>query len=234
MKQSGYFVIVGVVLTGIALMGGHFGKAESSVATSSDGKITYPETRRVKQVDEFHGVKVADPYRWLEADVRESSEVAEWVEAQNKVAREYLDAIPQRPAIARRLTELYDYERYSAPTQQGGKYFYSKSDGLQNQSVLYVADRYDADGRVLVDPNEWSADGTVAMRSYSVSDDGRHLAYARAEAGSDWQQIYVLDIEKNELLEDQLKWVRFGGIDWTKDGRGVYYNRYPEPPPGEQ
>ena len=234
MRQLKYFVITSFALIGIVSMAGHFGKAESSVATSSDEKITYPETRRVEQVDEFHGVKVEDPYRWLEADVRESSEVAEWVEAQNKVARAYLDAIPQRPAIVERLTELYDYERYSAPTQQGGKYFYQKNDGLQNQSVLYVADRYDAEGRVLVDPNEWSADGTVAMRSFAVSDDGRYLAYARADAGSDWQQIYVLDIEKNELLEEQLKWVRFGGIDWTKDGRGFYYNRYPEPPPGEQ
>ncbi|HEX2476478.1 MAG TPA: prolyl oligopeptidase family serine peptidase [Lacipirellulaceae bacterium] len=233
MSERSYFVILSVLIA-IVLTVGHFGKAESSVATKSDGKISYPETRRVDQVDEFHGVKVEDPYRWLEADVRESSEVAEWVAAQNKVARAYLDAIPQRPAIARRLTELYDYERYSAPTQQGGKYFYLKNDGLQNQSVLYVADRYDADGRMLVDPNEWSEDGTVAMRSYSVSDDGRYLAYTRADAGSDWQQIYVLDIDKNEMLEDQLKWVRFGGIDWTKDGRGFYYNRYPEPPPGEE
>ena len=236
MKQTNCFVIIGALSVGIVSTAGHFGKAESSVSRKSenDGKITYPETRRVEQVDEFHGVKVEDPYRWLEADVRESSEVAEWVEAQNMVARAYLDAIPQRPAIARRLTELYDYERYSAPTQQGGKYFYLKNDGLQNQSVLYVAESYDAEGRVLIDPNEWSEDGTVAMRSYAVSDDGRYLAYARADAGSDWQQIYVLDIEKSELLEDQLKWVRFGGIDWTKDGRGFYYNRYPEPPPGEQ
>lgn len=233
MSERRCFVIFGVLIA-IVLTVGHFGKAESSVATKSDGKIAYPETRRVDQVDEFHGVKVEDPYRWLEADVRESSEVADWVAAQNKVARAYLDAIPQRPAIARRLTELYDYARYSAPMQQGGKYFYLKNDGLQNQSVLYVADRYDADGRVLVDPNEWSEDGTVAMRSYSVSDDGRYLAYTRADAGSDWQQIYVLDIDKNEMLEDQLKWVRFGGIDWTKDGRGFYYNRYPEPPPGEE
>jgi prolyl oligopeptidase len=196
-------------------------------------KFKYPESRRVDQVDEFHGVKVEDPYRWLEADVRESSEVAEWVAAQNKLARAYLDAIPQRPEIARRLTELYDYERYSVPTQQGGKYFYSKNDGLQNQPVLYVADSFDADGRVLVDPNKWSEDGTVAMRSFSVSDDGRYLAYARADAGSDWQQIYVLDVDSNELLDDQLKWVRFTSIEWTKDGSGFYYNRYPEPPPGE-
>jgi prolyl oligopeptidase len=197
-------------------------------------KLSYPETRRVEQVDEFHGVKVEDPYRWLEADVRESPEVAEWVKQQNALARAYLDAIPQRPAIERRLTELFDFERYSPPRQEGGKYFYLKNDGLQNQSVLYVADRYDAEGRVLVDPNIWSEDGTVAMRAFAASDDGRFLAYARADAGSDWQQIYVLDVDTGKLLEDHLKWARFTGIDWTKDGTGFYYNRYPEPPPGEQ
>ena len=113
-----------------------------TMETSSEQMpMKYPETRRVEQVDEYHGVKVADPYRWLEADVRESAEVAEWVKEQNEVARAYLDAIPQRPAIEKRLTELWNYERYSPPTQEGGKYFYSKNDGLQNQSVLYVADR---------------------------------------------------------------------------------------------
>ena len=130
--------------------------------------MKYPETRRVDQVDEFYGVKVPDPYRWLEADVRESPEVAEWVKKQNEVARAYLDAIPQRPAIEKRLTELWNYERYSPPTQKGGKYFYSKNDGLQNQSVLYVADSYNAEGRVLIDPNKWSKDGTIALSSFSA------------------------------------------------------------------
>jgi prolyl oligopeptidase len=202
--------------------------------TNEEPRMKYPETRRVDQVDEHHGVKVADPYRWLEADVRESPEVAEWVAQQNAVARGYLDAIPQRPEIVNRLTELWNYERYSPPSQEGGKYFYLKNDGLQNQSVLYVAGDYDTEGRVLVDPNTWSEDGTVAMRNFSVSDDGRYLAYSRADAGSDWQQIYVLDIDSDQLLDDHLKWVRFTGIDWTKDGSGFYYNRYPEPPEGEE
>jgi prolyl oligopeptidase len=236
MHRAQFLGVSFIVFVGLVLTIGIMSNAESSVSTKSEGgsKITYPDTRRVDQVDEFHGVKVEDPYRWLEADVRESEEVAKWVEEQNKVARAYLDAIPQRPQIVERLTELYDYERYSTPNQEGGKYFYLKNDGLQNQSVLYVADRYDAEGDVLIDPNEWSEDGTVAMRSYSVSDDGRYLAYARADAGSDWQQIYVLDVDSRQLLDDELKWVRFTGISWTKDGSGFYYNRYPEPPPGEQ
>ncbi|MEX0612885.1 MAG: prolyl oligopeptidase family serine peptidase [Pirellulales bacterium] len=197
-------------------------------------KQHYPETRRVDQVDEYHGAKVADPYRWLEADVRESPEVAEWVQQQQAFARAYLDAIPQRDALERRLTELWNYERYSEPTQEGGKYFYTKNDGLQNQPVLYVAGTYDAEGRVLIDPNEWSNDGTVALASFNPSEDGRYLAYARAEAGSDWQQIYVLDVDTGELLEDHLKWARFTFPVWTKDGAGFFYNRYPEPAEGEQ
>jgi prolyl oligopeptidase len=196
--------------------------------------VEYPETRRGDQVDEYHGVKVADPYRWLEDDVRESTEVAEWVVLQNAVARAYLDAIPQRPAIVKRLKELWDYERYSTPTAEGGKYFYLKNDGLQDQDVLYVADSYDAEGRVLLDPNKWSKDGTIALGGFAASNDGRRLGYTRSEAGSDWQQIHVLDVESGEPLPDQLKWIRFSGLDWNKDGTGLYYSRYPEPPEGQQ
>ena len=195
--------------------------------------MRYPETRRVNQVDEYHGVKVADPYRWLEADVRESPEVAEWVRQQNGIARKFLDAIPKRPAIERRLTELWNYERYSPPEQQGGRYFYLKNDGLQNQSVLYVSDSYQAEGRMLIDPNKWSADGTIALSAFAPTEDGRYLAYSRSEAGSDWQEIYVLDVETGKELSDHLKWARFASIEWNTEGTGFYYNRYPEPPEGE-
>jgi prolyl oligopeptidase len=220
-------------------MGGCIAETKSSAASSDEEerivrKFEYPDTRRVNQVDEFHGVKVADPYRWLEADVRESPEVAEWVKKQNQIARAYLDSIPERPAIEKRLTELWNYERYSPPQQEGGKYFYSKNDGLQNQPVLYVADSYGDEGRVLIDPNDWSDDGTIALSSYVPSEDGRYVAYSRSEAGSDWREIYVLDVETGERQDEPLKWVRFDGIEWTKDGTGFYYNRYPEPPPGEK
>jgi prolyl oligopeptidase len=207
--------------------------ATSDPKDASVAEPNYPETRRVDHVDEYHGVEVADPYRWLEADVRESPKVAEWVKEQQAYARGYLDAIPEREAIEERLTELWNYERYSPPTQEGGKYFYLKNDGLQNQSVLYVADSFDAEGRVLVDPNEWSEDGTVAMSTFAASDDGRYLAYARADAGSDWRQIYVLEVDSGKLLDDHLKWARFTGISWLKDGSGFYYNRYPQPAEGE-
>ncbi|HVT26430.1 MAG TPA: S9 family peptidase, partial [Lacipirellulaceae bacterium] len=206
--------------------------ATAQAATNST-KLEYPEARRVKHVDTYFGVKVPDPYRWLEADVRESPEVAEWVKKENTVARAYLDAIPQRSAIEKRLTELWNYERYSPPVQKGGKYFYLKNDGLQNQPVLYVADSYSDDGRMLVDPNMWSKDGTIAMSTFRPSEDGRLVAYSRSEAGSDWQQIYVLDVKTGKTFADHIKWCRFTEIEWTKDGSGFYYNRYPEPPAGK-
>ncbi len=207
-------------------------------ATTKEGNQSvtatkYPETRRVEQVDTLHGVQVADPYRWLEADVRESPEVAEWVAKQNEAAREYLDAIPQRPQIARRLTELYNYARYSAPTEEGGQYFFLKNDGLQDQAVLFVADTYAGEGRVLLDPNTWSSDGTVSLGSYAPSPDGKLLAYAQSEAGSDWQQIYVVDVATGKEQTDHLKWARFSDVDWARDGSGFYYTRYPEPEAGE-
>lgn len=233
-----FFATVGLVFSNGCLQ-----ETSPAVVTTSatekpanEGKLVfpYPPTRRTNQVDEYHGVKVADPYRWLEADVRESPEVAAWVKEQQAFARSYLDAIPERHAIERRLTELWNYERYSPPTQQGSKYFYTKNDGLQNQPVLYVADTPDAEGRVLIDPNQWSENGTIALANFSPSDDGRYLAYAKSEAGSDWREIFVIEVETGDTLGDHLQWARFTSLEWTKDGKGFYYNRYPEPPQGEQ
>jgi prolyl oligopeptidase len=196
--------------------------------------MKYPATRRVDQVDEYHGVRVPDPYRWLEADVRESDEVAAWVNEQNAVARKFLDAIPERPAIVKRLTALWNYERYSPPMEKGGKYFYSKNDGLQNQPVLYVADSYKAEGRVLLDPNTWSKDGTIALASFSPTEDGKYLAYSRNVAGSDWEEVFVVEVATGKQLSDHLQWSKFAGVEWDKAGTGFYYSRYPEPKPGEQ
>ena len=230
-------VLIGACVAVAFLFMGQFSNIQEADAMWDGAEtpaFTYPETRRVEQVDDYHGTKVADPYRWLEADVRESEEVAEWVKAQNKVARTYLDAIPVREKIEARLKELYNYERLSAPFVENKKYFYNKNDGLQNQSVLHVADAYDAPGRVLIDPNKWSEDGTVSMRSMSVSEDGRLLAYSRSDAGSDWQQIYVMEVESGEHRSDRIEWVRFGGVAWNKAGTGFYYSRYPQPAAGEK
>ena len=181
-----------------------------------------PTSRQVDQVDLIHGTSVADPYRWLEADVRESTEVADWVAAENAVTRAYLDAIPDREAMIKRLTKLWNVTRYGIPSHAGDRYFYSKNDGLQDQSVLYVADTYDAEGKVLIDPNSWSEDGTTSLAGYEPSDDGQYVAYQKSEAGSDWRTIRVLNVESGELLDDQLRWVKFSPIRWNQEGTGFY------------
>ncbi|TWT78188.1 Prolyl endopeptidase precursor [Posidoniimonas polymericola] len=196
--------------------------------------LAYPESRTVDQVDTLHGQEVADPYRWLEEDVRVSDEVAAWVKAQQQLTERYLDDLPELDAIKERLTSLWNFERYGAPRKVGERYLYSKNDGLQNQAVLYIADSYKADGRVLIDPNTWSADGTVALAATSASEDGRYLAYQKSEAGSDWRKIYVMDLDSRQTLEDELQWVKFTSVTWDKEGRGFYYKRYPEPAEGEQ
>jgi prolyl oligopeptidase len=201
---------------------------------AADTPLSYPPTKRVEQVDVLHGVKVADPYRWLEDDARKSKEVADWVEAQSKFTADYLKAIPEREGIQKRLTELWNYERYSAPFKAGGRYFFSKNDGLQNQSVLYTLEALDGEPRVLIDPNTWSKDGTVALGSVSPSDDGKYLAYSVAEAGSDWNTWRVLDVASAKPLADEVKWTKFSGASWTRDGKGFFYSRYDEPKPGEK
>jgi prolyl oligopeptidase len=191
----------------------------------AQSKLKYPKTNKVAQTDDYHGVKVADPYRWLEDD--NSAETKAWVEAQNKVTFDYLNQIPERATLKKRLTELWNYEKYSAPFRKGNKYFYYKNDGLQNQSVLYVADSISDQGRVLLDPNKLSADGTVAFSGMSISEDGKLMAYGLSAAGSDWQEWQFMNIETGEKLGDVLKDIKFSGASWNKDGSGVFYSRYP-------
>ncbi|HXI13020.1 MAG TPA: prolyl oligopeptidase family serine peptidase [Thermoanaerobaculia bacterium] len=196
---------------------------------SAQTKFVYPPTRKVEQKDSFAGVEVIDPYRWLETDVRESREVSEWIEAQNKVTFGYLQTLPYRESIKQRLTEIWNYEKYSIPTKRGGRYYFQKNSGLQNQSVLYVQKSLESTARTLLDPNSWSKDGTIALAGYSFSDDGRHMAYGVSEAGSDWTTWKVMEIESGKLLSDELKWVKFSGTDWTRDSKGFFYSRFPEP-----
>jgi len=201
---------------------------------AGDTPLKYPKTKRVNHYDIYHGVKVLDPYRWLEDDVRSSKEVADWVEAENKVTEAYLASIPERDAIRTRLTDLWNFERYSAPLKAGNQYFFTKNDGLQNQSVLYVLDKLDGKPRLLLNPNEWSKDGTIALGGMSVSDDGKYLAYAVNEAGSDWAAWNVLEVATGKKLKDELKWTKWTDADWTPDNRGFFYVRYPEPKKGEK
>jgi len=199
----------------------------STVLAADD--VTYPDTKRVDHVDDYHGVKVADPYRWLEDDARESKEVADWVKSENAVTFEYLHSLPDRARIESMLTELWDYEKFAPPSKEGGRYYFYKNNGLQNQYVLYTANSLDEEPRVLIDPNEWSEDGTVALGSTSFSDDGRYLAYAKNKAGSDWSTWYVRDLDTNTDLADELMWCKFTSASWTHDGKGFFYSRYDEP-----
>lgn len=190
--------------------------------------IDYPKTATVDHVDSYHGVEVRDPYRWLEDDVRESDAVKSWVDEQNEVTFAYLDTISERDAIRTRLTELWDYERYSLPAREGGRYYYSHNDGLQNQNVVYVQDSLDDEARLLIDPNTWSEDGTVALSSFFPGPDGRHVAYLVQDGGSDWRKARVIDVDSGKTLDDELDWLKFTGLSWASDGSGFYYSRYPE------
>jgi prolyl oligopeptidase len=192
----------------------------------SQTKFNYPKPPKSDQTDDYFGTKVADPYRGLENS--DSPETREWITAENKITGDYLATIPERQKLKARLTELWNYEKYSAPSKQGNRYFYSKNDGLQNQSVFYVSDSVTDKGRVLLDPNKLSTDGTVALSGMAISDDGNLMAYGLAAAGSDWQEWHFRDITTGNDLNDVLKNIKFSGASWTKDGKGVFYSRYPE------
>lgn len=194
-------------------------------------KPTYPYTLTVDQTDDFHGTIVPDPYRWLE-DV-DSPETLDWVKRQNELTYGFLGKIPARERLTQRLTSLWDYAKASAPFQRGNLYFQFRNTGLQNQDVLYVAETPSAAGRVLLDPNSLSEDGTAALNAHSVSDDGRWLAYAISRSGSDWQEWRIRNVQTGADLPETLAYSKFSGATWAKDGSGFYYCRYPAPAEGE-
>ena len=198
------------------------GAAQQMIKTND-----YPVARKSDQVDDYHGVKIADPYRWLE-DL-DSAETRAWVEAENKLTFGFLESIPARTAIKDRLTKLWNYEKYGIPFKEGNRYFYTRNTGLQNQAVLYTVTALDAQAQMVLDPNALSPDGTVALSGLEVSPDGKLLAYSLSASGSDWQEWKVRDVETSKDLSDDLKWVKFSGVSWTRDGKGFFYNRYDEP-----
>jgi len=194
-------------------------------------RLEYPETKTVNQVDDYSGTAVRDPYRWLEDT--DSPETRAWVEAQNKVTSAFLEQIPERERIRKRLTELWNYERYGLPSREGKYYIYSRNDGLQNQSVIYKTASLEGTPQVLLDPNVLSPDGTVALSSMAFSEDGKRVAYSLAASGSDWVEWKVRDVESGQDLADHLKWSKFGEASWLKDGSGFFYNRYDAPKDGD-
>ncbi len=193
-------------------------------------RLDYPQTRKIDHVDTYHGVKVPDPYRWLEDD--NSTETAAWVEAQNKVTFGYLERIPYRTALKDRLEKLYNYPKFSAPSRKGEWFFFSKNDGLQNQSVLYVQKGLSGTPEVLIDPNKWSEDGTTRLAAFSLSRNGKYAVVGLSRSGSDWQEYGVMDVATKTMLQDKLEWIKVSSPSWSGDG--FFYSRYPAPAKGRE
>jgi prolyl oligopeptidase len=189
--------------------------------------LAYPESRTVDQIDDYHGIKVADPYRWLENPDTDDSRA--WIEAQNQLTFSYLNEIDERQTLKERLTQLWNYEKFRTPFKKGDRYFFFKNDGLQNQDVLYTLTDLEAEPQLLIDPNTFSEDGTVALSGIAISEDAELIAYGISSSGSDWQEWKVKRIATGEDLPDHIQWVKFSGASWTHDSRGFFYSRYDEP-----
>jgi prolyl oligopeptidase len=212
------------VMFGIGLMSGLYGCGRAN------DKILYPVAEKQEVTDDYFGTIVADPYRWMEDDTTEK--VAGWVEAENKVTQAFLAKIPFREPLKQRLTDLTNYEKIGMPFKKHGKYYYYKNDGLQNQNVLYVKETLDGEPSVLLDPNKLSDDGTVALSGISFSNDGKYMAYTISRSGSDWREIYVMDLATRQLTSDHIQWAKFSGAQWQKDG--FYYSAYDAPEEGKE
>lgn len=225
------FAAIGLIATGITLSS--CAKQEEELEAAKEGKtetaktaITYPSARKADVVEDYHGTQVADPYRWLEDP--DAEETVAWVNAQNEAFFDYID-IPERKMLEERLTDLWNYPKYSLPYKRGGRYFYTKNDGLQNQSVWYMQTSLDAEPVVVIDPNLLSEDGTISLSNFALTEDGKLVAYGLSSSGSDWQEIHVRDVDSGEDKDDHLKWCKFTSIAWKHDNSGFYYNRFPDP-----
>jgi prolyl oligopeptidase len=207
-------------------------KPDSAPNAQADAMFTYPAAPKSETVDTYHGKEITDLYRSLEDT--ESESTAKWIAAENEVTRKYLDGVEQRPQLVKRLTELWNFERYGLPVRRGDRYFFTHNDGLQNQSVLYTTQAIDSPRKVLIDPNKLSADGTVAMASWEPTHNGKLVAYSIADGGSDWRTWKVRNVETGEDLKDEVRWVKFSEVSWLPDASGFYYGRYAAPKPGEE
>jgi len=230
MKNTGFMIMMAIGIGSLASCSSD-GKKEETPVSFPAIAVTYPETQKDESVsDDYHGTLVSDPYRWLEFDT--AANVLDWVTAQNKVTFGFLEQIPFREKIRNRLTEIFNYPRYSSPFRVGEYYFFYKNDGLQNQAVIYYQKGLDGDPMVFLDPNKMSEDGTAAVSLLGESKDNKYMAYSINMAGSDWQQINIMEIATLKKLDDELKWVKFSGAAWRGDG--FYYSRYNEPPKGSE
>lgn len=207
------------------------GGPDADDASAPAAAWTPPATKTIDVSDDYHGTTISDPYRWLED--QDGDDVRRWVQTQNQATRAFLDAAPGRDALEQRLTELWNYGRRSAPLEAGDRWLWFRNDGLQNQDVVVLADSPDEAGQVILDPNTLSEDGTAALAGMLASKDGRYLAYAISERGSDWKTYRVLDLASGETLPDRVEWSKFAGVAWSPDNAGFFYQRYPAPKDGE-
>ncbi|WP_083005153.1 prolyl oligopeptidase family serine peptidase [Halomonas sp. GT] len=194
-----------------------------------DPQMNYTETRRIDIQEEHFGVTISDPFRWLENDPRRDVEVAQWIEMQNSLSAPYLEDLPGRAVLKRRLTAMYDHETLTPPIERKGRYFFTRSGGLNNQPQLLMRQGADGANQMLIDPNTWSQDGTMALAEWAASADGAFVAFAMQDSGSDWRTIRVMDTSTKEILDDSVEWARFTTIAWHPNGSGFYYSRFPEP-----
>jgi prolyl oligopeptidase len=195
------------------------------------GSSRYPVPRKGDVVDDYFGTRVADPYRWME-DLN-SSELKRWVDAENAVTSRYLDALPVRDVLKKRITELWNYPKVTAPRYEGRHWFYNRNSGLQRQSVVFTRESLNGPETVAIDPNTLSPDGSIALSGFVPAPDAQHFAYGQSEGGSDWATYYVRELGTGKQLPDVIRWVKFSGLAWTEDGKGFFYGRYPEPRPGK-
>ena len=200
---------------------------------SAQQAIRYPQTQRGDVVEEQFGVKVADPYRWLENDVRADQAVRDWVSAENDVTRAYLATVPGRDALKARMQALYDYGRYGLPRKAGGRYFYSYNSGLQNQNPLFMREGLTGEQKLLVDPNSWAKDGATALAEWKPAPTGKYLLYAVQDGGTDWRTLHILDVDSGKLLDERIEWVKFSELAWDGKGEGFFYSRFAAPAEGQ-
>ncbi len=206
-------------------------RSDGTKDDSESVSIVYPSTATVDVIDIQFGVDIADPYRWLEDDVRVNEDVAKWVEQQNVTTNAYLGTLSGRDILSKRMQKLFNYERFGLPRKAGSRYFYTRNDGLQNQSILYVRDSLDAEGRILIDPNAWTTDGATALSAWVPSADGTRLIYSIQDGGSDWRTLKVMDVESGAILSDEIEWVKFSDISWLGND-AFLYSRFPKPEAG--
>jgi prolyl oligopeptidase len=219
-----------IILALMALAG--YSSSPNLFEAAAENAVVYPLNKAVDTVDDYHGVRVADPYRWLE-DLN-SADTKEWIERQDAVTRRYLNSLPMREALRKRITELWNFPKVSVPSREGGRFWYRKNSGLQRQAAVYSRESLEAPPVLVLDPNEFSPDGSIALAQFAPSPDGKYLAYAVSDGGIDWQKIYVRDLQSQRVLDDAVAWVRFSRIAWTHDGNGFFYSRYPASSDGKR